>query len=274
MTNQNGRHVIRGVTPEAPLSVSRLVYRASTGSAYPQGETRCHICGLPTSEGKPVEEVIKHGFTAIDVLRATGSAIVCPACVYTKEQSAIRTQHYVVTSHTWRHLKREELAGVILHPPDPPFAIVIQQSHKKHTWLQARVNGNREQFWVSLEETPILLVPDKFRAIFIAVESLYHNGFSKDEIRSGTYQHKRIERIGLDRWMTLEAVLRSHRGALLMELALIVVNKPEDSKEVHANAETGESTPCLPGVSGGSTDHADGCARDTDRKITQQTLGF
>jgi|GEM_PF-4045355 len=218
-------------------AVSRLIYQAATGQTVPPGSQRCHICGLPTDGGTPVEQVIKDGFTAIDMLRATGSPVVCPACVWTKAQRESRTKHYVVTPAQWRFLAREELAAVILNPPAPPFAIVIQESFKKHTWLQAQVNYSCERFYVSVEETPILVEPATFGRLMDAAQQLYALGFGKEEIRTGRYFLPRLEKVGLETWAPLEEQVKPHRGSMHLELAITCLVKPakkEDPK--HGNS--------------------------------------
>lgn len=254
------------------MSVSRLIYHASTQQPYPHGGYVCHICGFPTDTGTPVRDIIKDGFTAIDVLQGTQSDIVCPACVYTKEQPSVRTQHYVVTPHSWRYLKREEIGSVLLEPPEPPFAIVIQVSHKKHTWLQAKVNGSRERFWVSLEESPVLLDRRQFIQAYSTVENLYQMGFSKEEIRSGRYAYNRIERVGLTQWSDMEKSVKPLRGSMLLELAIICVNKNENetTQEERPDARPNNA---VPRVSRTSADNADG-RTSARRKSAQATIEF
>lgn len=80
-------------------SVSRLIYQAATGQTVPTGPDRCHICGLPTDGGTPVEQVIKEGFTALDVLRAPDSPVVCPACVWSQRRKKQGSPRYSVRSN-------------------------------------------------------------------------------------------------------------------------------------------------------------------------------
>lgn len=218
-------------------AVSRLIYQAATGQTVPAGPDRCHICGLPTDGGIPVAEVIKEGFTALDVLRDPSSPIVCPACAWTKAQRESRTKHYVVTEHEWRFLTRDEIGQAVLHPPEPPFALVVQESYKKHTWLQAQVNYSTDRFYVSLEETPILVDRIEFARLLEAAQQLYNLGFGKEEIRTGHYFLPRLEKVGLETWAPLEEQVKPHRGSMHLELAITCLVKPakkEDPK--HGNS--------------------------------------
>ena len=100
-----------------------------TGSPYVGEATSCTMCGKPIHEGDIATGAsFGQSFNDFSFLRGTG--YVCGHCRATTEQKVMRKlQRCVITEGGCYSLNKDEhRAWFLLNPPEPPFAVVINQS--------------------------------------------------------------------------------------------------------------------------------------------------
>lgn len=126
------------------------------GDLHPAGPNRCVMCGSACGDEFTAELVIKDTFTARPSLPNPASPHACRGCVEATACGVDVVMHggevrpgqkrftysWVLTAGgrvaaTKAH--RAWLEEVCLHPPAPPYAIVLADSGQKHLVYQARV---------------------------------------------------------------------------------------------------------------------------------------
>lgn len=121
---------------------------------------------------------------------------------------------------------REQMRGWLLHPPEPPFTIVLAESGQKHILFLAQEAHSRDLFPVQFELDTLHLDRAAFASLLQTYEALMGLEFSKTEIDSGDYRSDRLA-IAMDRgWAALEVAILPARGTRLLQLVSYVAQKP------------------------------------------------
>ena len=192
----------------------------------PHGSLRgpCWLCGCDTSRGALRSQVIRETFADIGRAAVPSSSVVCDHCTWALAQKALRTHSILVAEGVLSHPSRAEIRAALLDPPEPPFLLLIAVSGQKWLHFKGKVAMSRDRFPVLLEELPVVVEPVIFRVLLQVVERL-RGCFTSAEIASGHYPPVKIQRYGIGRWETDEAVVSSWRGNRLLDLALHVAQK-------------------------------------------------
>lgn len=119
-------------------------------------------------------------------------------------------------------LTRADIRNWLLHPPTPPFTIVIAESGQKHILPWAVEAHSKSVFPVQFELDTLYINHSQFTALLEAYEKLMGMGFSKTEIDSGEYRSDRLMKIIGDEWFALEDCIKQQRGTRLLELISFV----------------------------------------------------
>lgn len=235
------------------MTATELIYRAAmrVGSvplangktaryedikAIKTDDTACWLCGSSTnSEGVPTKKAIKPTFTDGPLAKAPHSTVICKACAFCLSYRQLRNYSIVATSTSLQHPTRQELRGILLNPPDPPFVICIAVSGQKWLHIKAQVAYSRDNYPVQMEDTEVLVEPAILAELLDPIEELYTGGFRKTaykdipgEIEEGAYEPWKIQKFGIGRWEELESKIAPWRGTRIFQLALFVAQKKEE----------------------------------------------
>lgn len=226
------------------LTSPQLLYE----TRYPLGKSvqgKCYVCGGGLYSPIPTRDVIKPTFSDFQHMH-TGGEAVCVACAWfmqndkrgdlkdwlkrDKPQSP-RTYSHILKHGTWHILSKGQKAQLLelLISGGLPEVCIISVSGQKHLFYKAKPNQPAQsQGWVLFEECLLWLDQAEFAHIVEHVQGLYlpEGGFSKDQILTGRYAVKNFDQLTLIE--SHEPHLTSHRGGVLLELAVYLVTKPKD----------------------------------------------
>lgn len=151
------------------MSVPSLVAKAF--GLVCDGPDRCFFCGASCDGANPAKSYVKDSFNGRGEVVAPGSSAVCHGCVLCLREdatidlidgttgrhvtkAAMRAFSWLVTTDRMvaaskAHL--DHLRGVLLSPPDPPWALVLSDSGKRHLLYRGVVNHANRGWVVTLE---------------------------------------------------------------------------------------------------------------------------
>lgn len=230
-------------------SPTQLLYAAAGAPPVPGAETtdsaRCWLCGgALDGSGVPRRQAVKATFTDHDCARAPESGAFCAACAWimaerndaltarTSKDKPQRGRNYshFVKAGAWYPLSKAQkgdMRTLLLEPPFPELA-VIADSGQKHLVFKARANPpDAAAGWVQFEEQAIWVDPAQLAETLELIDALYVM-FSKEEIGTGAYNHRRILDFGLERWHALETKVRPLRNRTFFHLALFLAQRSDD----------------------------------------------
>ena len=216
-------------------SVTHVIYEAAGNPPMPVTHAGiCRACGR-LGEGLEFESWVRDTFT--DWNRLQAGSILCQACQFCftdqnevltaklgkdKPQRTRNYSHFVIHGE-WIPLSKGDklqMRGLLLACPD---VAVIAISGQKHIIFRATPG------WWQIEEFSLRPFPDALARSLELVERMYSGGFSKAEIESGRYQHKRILEFGLAAWRDAEESVRPLRGSPVLMLALFLAQKETEN---------------------------------------------
>lgn len=116
----------------------------------------------------------------------------------------------------------------VLHPPDPPFSILVADQGQKHLAWRSPVAHDTTMFPVRLDERVAWVTP-WFTQLLAMVEDLYAAGFTKQDLAAGETTVARFMRLTAplrDAWTEVKA----SRGQVELDLAVWLAQKPEEDK--------------------------------------------
>lgn len=202
----------------------------------PPAETNitCGICGSYGS-GFKVKDVVSSNFTGWHYLTHGKDHICvnCQACLDSKSLNgkALRNYSFIATEDEMKVLQHSEIALNILNPPIPPFVFVVTYTHKKHAFLNAVLNDNRERLNVALEMGYVKFSRQVFIARHNEARKLYDAGFSKEEIRTGEYRKWRLlEEVGDEFW-EVDRSLEVYRFTPFFNFLIHILQKGETNDQ-------------------------------------------
>lgn len=211
----------------------------------------CRICGQP-GEGQAFDEWVRPTFTDWDKLQP--GDILCDACAFWFEEQSqelagltgkdkpqrMRNYSHFIKSGAWTPLSKGDKARMrelLLDPPFPELAAVADSGQKHIVFRAPRNPPGALAGWVQFEEQAVFVEPTELARLLAIVEALYL-GFSKAEIGAGSYAQHRIQKFGLAAWHDLESQIRPERGRPLLDLALFLAQKREETSD---NANDGRT---------------------------------
>jgi CRISPR type IV-associated protein Csf1 len=190
---------------------------------------------------------IKSGFTNLDYLKAPGSPAICPSCAYVFTEPRLRQSSWLVNNEKMVWLKREDVWGVLLgSTPKIPFAMYVTTSWKKHGSFKARVNHDCNRFYVQFEETGVIFDRERWTAPARLMNLLYsipkgeeekkqpRSLFTKEMIRTGIYDQRRIRAFGMEELLEIEAILDPIRKQPAFGLLVYALNQTKLGREEKA----------------------------------------
>jgi CRISPR type IV-associated protein Csf1 len=221
---------------------------------YKSGENQCFYCGAPCDESYTVKEYVKPKFTNRDIVFRPGSSFVCGGCVESfnetttitmpdgevRDRQRVRGYSWVITSqykqaYTKAHIK--QLRELCLNPPEPPFAIILADSGQKHLIFRSKINLSKHSFFVMLEETQIIVEPDKLRERIELLEKFIPftgKPGLKEEIKTTTLE-KIFDYYGESETISLLEKYNNVKEEQITNLALWLARNKEDSINARDN---------------------------------------
>lgn len=155
------------------ISPSRMAIRAmglaeGGSESMPDGPPgMCSYCGAPILPGERCEQMQpKHTFTNHLAMARPGGLLTCGACVTILNNNAFLGTlgtSCITETALYPLAKSAHRASILLDPPPPPFAIVIQASRQQHAIWRAPVTLSRDMILVLHGDTlmrirrPVLL---------------------------------------------------------------------------------------------------------------------
>lgn len=166
---------VRGITPERGNAAGK-----------------CTLCARTVADGYP----IKFGENFMSYQYLQGGAVICPPCRHMLTTPEYRRHSWLLTGQEFRTLKRLDVLQLLLDPPQPPFAICLTRSGKKHGWipLMFKVSWSRDIFFVGLDESVLTVRREEFARLHSLAKSFIDAGVFKSEIISGQLHPRSYER--------------------------------------------------------------------------------
>ena len=189
-------------------------------------DCQCWLCGAELNgKGYPKKRVIKDTFTDHPFAKAPHSKTVCEACAYCLSQPSFRNYSIFVEGDKLYHPSRVEAREIILNPPqENPWILCLAVSGQKWLHFKAKVNYRPTPAIVMLEDMPVKVATEWVTDFLPVIEELYQT-FTKDEIKSGQYNEKRIRDFGIEAFQVREGKVSKIRGTRFMELLLYIARR-------------------------------------------------
>lgn len=191
---------------------------------------KCVFCGQAVDCGLRLKDAVSDNFNNWDLLsfNRSGEQMVCIPCAWCLSERKLRVRNFIATESGIIYFSRKELAVNLFEVPyDPPLAICITRSYKKHNAIRAVLSGD-DRIWRIREEDRIYDF-DRFfwRPVFELLCEAYRI-FSKAELQSGHYHSSRLLKYGAERFASLEGTFAPLRGNPSFELLIYALNKDEE----------------------------------------------
>jgi len=144
--------------------------------------------------------------------------------------------------------KRSEIRKWLVNPPEPPFAISIAESGKKHILYLAQEACDSSFFPVQFELDTLYLDHAYFVSLLTAFEALLAMAFSKTEITTGIYRSDRIRAVkGLHLEHDRVLIRERCRGepSRLLQLVSFVAQRPLEPESGSDNPKCNMESPAV-----------------------------
>lgn len=142
--------------PQIALTAIGLAPEGSRTCAADGAGVPCSVCGAPIHAGDPVDPLsFPASFTNRASLAVPGGAWRCGACTAIMSRGIFQLGAANVLIHAsgiYPILKREHRAWAFLEPPEPPFAICLQDAKQQHVVWRAPVTLSRDFLMLRLGE--------------------------------------------------------------------------------------------------------------------------
>lgn len=201
----------------------------------------CAVC-----EDSPFDAIdwpLGDNFSDWDCIEAR-SDVVCAGCRSLlsgrpgDDPPPLRTLHVLaVEGRPAVYPARAELEAILRSPPGVPFVLVIAESRQRHAVLRADISTS-SRLYIGTDTDTVIYTPATDLQLLDAVGALCipgpkEPGFTRDQIRTGSYSAGQVLAFGVARWDALEAVVRRYRPSPLLDLLCLVARaNPSHTVEV------------------------------------------
>lgn len=225
---------------------------------YPdKGNEICVFCSGNCSNNYKALDYIKKTFTNYNLLKNPDGVYICNGCIESissknikelimpdgeikKDQSA-RTYSWVLTKkEKWAYSKRHimELRKRVLNPPNPPFAIIISDSGKKHIIFRSPIAFDKINYSLQFEEEIIQINTEQLKERIILCEKIIAFCGKKGVL---VYDNFRVSKYCLSSGMVEEKLLINFLNVKEEQLTQLAVflsqNKEACFNEYYFNKE-------------------------------------
>lgn len=184
-------------------SLSLLISSHLAPKEFGNLKGRCIFCGELTDKGfKP-----KLGENFLDYPLMTSGDVICPHCMLLLKSSDFRRKSWVVNPSSINFMKAKETLQFIINPPDPPFAIYVTFSGKKHGWIAMMKRGvsfSKNRFMVGNDGNLISISREEATLLVNLASELLTSGFKKSELLGLRPRAERLAKIGIEKWKEFE----------------------------------------------------------------------
>lgn len=206
----------------------------------------CAVCGAsPFPVGRPAASVFGPNFVDWGLLERAHEDNVCEGCAKalggkpSRANPPLRMSHFVVVGGVLDRVDGAGLLACLRRPPSEVEAVGWAVSRQKHVSLRCGP-CTPDLLRVGCDHGTITWRPARDVALLDAVETLRSHA-RQDDILTGHYPPHVIQKIGLSRWRTAEAVVSTRRPSLHLDLAVALVRRPEIDQTEEVMSEIPES---------------------------------
>lgn len=164
-------------------SACRMVAEALGAQAHGGENALCGFCG-GVAPARASESVLKENFTNRDELISPWVCWACEACLNAAET---RSSHLVTRDGQFRRIERREVWPMLLAPPEPPFALYLTLSGKKHGLFRQSVAESRVAFRLQCEDLSGWYVVDRCSPWMREALALRRLGVRRVSLETGRY---------------------------------------------------------------------------------------
>jgi len=222
------------------------------GASISGGENggHCWLCGGDVVNGHKLRDIVPETLTNHNQASSPSSGYVCAECaaMTSKEsweeyvdnnQEMGLKKGYAVSWRCYSHAawdghhecpKRDRWRELLESPPDPPFVFCIAISSQKQILFRSKISFSTDVFYVQFEDETLLISRRAFLSVIYVFEELYSGGFSKDSIKTGSYNSKRVMKFGIKKWRSLDDKIATFRSSNINEIKLAHFCAQKDEK--------------------------------------------
>lgn len=187
-------------------------------------ERRCCICGKSTDRFFKEKAVLSEKFNDRDRF-VCDSGVVCVNCATCIKEPKLRRSSFYADEKHLVFFKNAELENIVtetVQHAQGPFVLCVTESFKKHNAFKARVNYNKDSFFVQAEDEEFLFPYRNTIDLYKDMKAAYKL-FSKQEILTGEYV--KIKGIDLNQLKVWENRFKAHRGCKYFDFLVLMLRK-------------------------------------------------
>jgi CRISPR type IV-associated protein Csf1 len=150
---------------------------------------QCVACGFRSDKGNKID--FSDNFLGWNQFQS--GSILCEYC-YTLCRSSqdYRRRSWVLSRDGIRFIRREEIIGCILEPPEPPFAIYLTETGQKQGFLSliSRPNFSRTRYILAFDDKLVNVEAGQARKFHDIISKARDMKFTKTELMSSPSAHR------------------------------------------------------------------------------------
>ena len=199
-----------------PLPLTRMIAPKMLG----REKGTCTICLQPTEHGFKIRQILSDKFADYDKFVHI-SNIVCEYCATFLKDERFRRKSWVITRGNVIFLSRQEVKKYLLEPPEPPFAVYISLTGKKHGWLNLlwKVNYSRDILHIGLEDVVVTCRLEELKEAIELVEQARKRKATKTEIEK--LNVRLLQKVGREIYERLRETRERNEGIWKIALAVV-----------------------------------------------------
>jgi CRISPR type IV-associated protein Csf1 len=192
----------------------------------------CAICGAG-SIGLPLKKAVSAKFNDFQYMRfkTDFTCGVCHKCLSGGglDGKALRNYHTIANLEQIIFLEKSQIHDYIISPLDPPFIFLVSFSKKKHIFLHAKINFEKNPIYIATDKQDIILDIGEYAHLFGACKVLYDVGFSKTEMQTGLY--KKLSLIDeVSNFWDHDLLISKYRNRFILQFTLYTISKKEEKE--------------------------------------------
>lgn len=188
-------------------------------------EGECFICGNFANKGVSTKIAIKKTFTDFNYCRNKKSEIVCECCYFAISYKTLRMYGmFCNKDYGTLIVNQSDYKDIILNNNKTPFIICVPSSGQKWLHYKAPVNTDINYLKIQFEDNVINCTKKEFKDTLCLIEYLLNNKITKSDILTGTYNHSKIIKIGIENFKKIEDELKQIRKTNFLELCVKLAN--------------------------------------------------
>ena len=187
-------------------------------------ERRCCLCGKVTNRYFKEKKVLSEKFNDRDRF-VCDSGVVCVECATCIKEPKLRRSSFYADENSlvfFKNIELEDIVSKTVQQAQGPFILCVTESFKKHNAFKARVNYDRDSFFVQAEDVEFWFPYKDTISLYNKMREAYKL-FNKQEILTGEYV--KIKDVDLEQLKAWEALFKPHRGRKYFEFLVLMLRK-------------------------------------------------